>query len=60
MKYKKQANSWYTDTYNKTEKFYEDIKNNVEERFHASNYDIERPLPTVKKIHCYNDKIINR
>ena len=32
----------------KTEDFYEDIANDVEERFDTSNYKINRPLPTGK------------
>ena len=29
----------------KTEDFYENIANDVEKRFDASNYDVNRPLP---------------
>ena len=32
----------------KTEDFYKDIANDVEKRFDASNYEINRPLPTGK------------
>ena len=32
--------------YIKTEDFYEDIANDVEIRFDASNYEVDRPLPT--------------
>ena len=43
----------YTDTVTfimniKTEDFYEDIANDVEKRFDASNYEVDRPLPTGK------------
>ena len=43
----------YMDTdsfimYNKTEDFYKDIANDVEKRFHTSNYECDRTLPTVK------------
>ena len=37
----------------KTNKFYEDIASNVENRFDTSNYEINRPLPTGK-----NKKVI--
>ena len=37
----------------KTEDFYEDIANDVEKRFDASNYEVNRPLPTGK-----NKKVI--
>ena len=37
----------------KTEDFYEDIADDVEERFDTSNYEIDRPLPTGK-----NKKVI--
>ena len=41
------------DTYSfiiniKTKDFYEDIANNVTERFDTSNYECDRPLPTRK------------
>ena len=36
-----------------TEDFYEDIANDVEKRSDASNYEVDRPLPTVK-----NKKVI--
>ena len=32
----------------KTEDFYKDIANDVEERFDTSNYEVNRPLPTGK------------
>ena len=37
----------------KTEYFYKDIANDVEKRFDASNYQVNRPLPTGK-----NKKVI--
>ena len=37
----------------KTNDFYEDIASDVENRFHISNYEINRPLPTEK-----NKKVI--
>ena len=37
----------------KTEDFYKDIANDVEERFDTSNYEVNRPLPTGK-----NKKVI--
>ena len=37
----------------KTNDFYEDITNDVENRFDTSNYEVKRPLPMVK-----NKKII--
>ena len=37
----------------KTEDFYKDIANDVEKRLHASNYEVDRPLPTGK-----NKKVI--
>ena len=48
----------YMDTdsfimYIKTEDFYEDIADDVEKRFDASNYEVDRPLPTGK-----NKKVI--
>ena len=33
----------------KTNDFYEDIANDVENRFNTSNYEINRPLPTGNK-----------
>ena len=33
----------------KTKEFYKDIARDVEERFDTSNYDVDRPLPKVKK-----------
>ena len=32
----------------KTEDFYKDVANDVEKRFHTSNYEVDRPLPTGK------------
>ena len=32
----------------KTKDFYEDMANDLERRFHTSNYEINRPLPTAK------------
>ena len=32
----------------KTNDFYKDIANDVEKRFHTSNYEVDRPLPTGK------------
>ena len=46
----------YTDIFLmniKTEDFYKDIANVVEKRFDTSNYEVDRPLPTVK-----NKKVI--
>ena len=48
----------YMDTDNfimhiKTEDFYKDVANDVEERFDTSNYEVNRPLPTGK-----NKKVI--
>ena len=37
----------------KTEDFYKDIANDLEKRFDTSNYEVNRPLPTVK-----NKKVI--
>ena len=37
----------------KTEDFYKDIADDVEKRFDASNYEVNRPLPTGK-----NKKVI--
>ena len=37
----------------KTNDFYEDIANDVENRFGTSNYEVNRPLPTAK-----NKKVI--
>ena len=39
-------------THMKTEDFYKDIADDVEKRFHTSNYDVYRPLPTrkIKKV----------
>ena len=44
----------YTDTDSfvlnvKAKDFYEDIANDIEKRFDASNYEVDRPLPTGKK-----------
>ena len=56
LKYGDKARLCYMDTdslitYIKTEDFYKDIANDVEERFDTSNYDKndERPLPIGKK-----------
>ena len=43
----------YVDTdsfimHNKTEDFYKDIADDVEERFDTSNFDVHRPLPAGK------------
>ena len=38
----------------KTNDFYEDIANDVENRFDTSNYEVNRPLPTGK-----NKKVID-
>ena len=60
MKPKYQDNSklCYTDTdgfimHIKTEDFYEDNANDVENRFDTSNYEVDRPLPKGK-----NKKVI--
>ena len=52
-KYDDNAKLCYMDTVSfiiniKTEDFYEDIANDVEKRFDASDYEIDRPLPTGK------------
>ena len=52
-KYQNNAKLCYMDTDSfiiniKTEDFCEDIANDVEKRFHTSNYDVSRPLPTEK------------
>ena len=42
----------YTDSitiHNKAENVYKNFANDVEKRFDASNYSIERPLPIAKK-----------
>ena len=57
-KYQDHAKLCYMDTDSfiiniKTEDFYEDIANDVEERFDASNYEVNRPLPKGK-----NKKVI--
>ena len=57
-KYQDKAKLCYMDTGNfvihiKTEDFYEDIANDVEEWFDTSNYDNNRPLPIGK-----NKKVI--
>ena len=49
-KYQNNAKLCYMDTGSliiniKTEDFYESIANDVEKRFDASNYDVNRPLP---------------
>ena len=42
----------------KTNDFYKDISNDVENRFDTSNYEINRPLPTGKnkKNHWFNER----
>ena len=57
-KYQNNAKLCYMDIesfiiYIKTEDFYEDIANDVEERFDTSNYKVNRPLFTEK-----NKKVI--
>ena len=57
-KYQNNAKLCYMDIesfiiYIKTEDFYEDIANDVEERFDTSNYEVNRPLSTEK-----NKKVI--
>ena len=57
-KYGDDVKLWYMDTDSfimniKTEDFYKDIANDVEKRFDASNYEVNRPLPTEK-----NKKVI--
>ena len=57
-KYQNNAKLCYMDTDSfiiniKTEDFYEDIANDIEERFDTSNYEVNRPLPTEK-----NKKVI--
>ena len=52
-KYEGKAKLCYMDTdsfivYIKTEDIYLDIAKDVETRFHALNYELDRPLPTVK------------
>ena len=52
-KYQNNAKLFYMDTDNfiiniKTEDFYEDIANDVDERFDTSNYECDGPLPTGK------------
>ena len=52
-KYQENAKLCYMDTDSfiiniKTEDFYEDIANDVEERFDTSNYEVNRPLPKGK------------
>ena len=54
-KYQDKAKLCYMDTdslviHIKTEYFYEDIVNDVEEWFDTSNYDNDRPLPICKNI----------
>ena len=55
QKYQKNAKLCYVDTDSfiiniKTEDFYKDIADNVEKRFDTSNYGVNRPLTTEKKI----------
>ena len=57
-KYNDNAKSCYMDTDSfviniKTNDFYEDIANDIENRFDTSNYEVNRPLPTGK-----NKKVI--
>ena len=57
-KYDDNVKLCYMDTdsfvmHSKTEDFYEDIANDVENRFDTSNYEVNRPLPTGK-----NKKVI--
>ena len=57
-KYEDNAKLCYMDTDSfiiniKTENFYKDIANDVENRFDTSNYEVNRPLPTGK-----NKKVI--
>ena len=57
-KYVNNVKSCYMDTDSvimniKTNDFYKDISNDVENRFDTSNYEVNRPLPTVK-----NKKVI--
>ena len=45
------AKLWYMDTgsfiiYIKTENVYEDIEDDLQKRSDASNYEVDRPLPT--------------
>ena len=54
-KYQDNAKLCYMDTDSfiiniKTKDFYEDIADNVEKRFHTSNYECNRPLPTGRKL----------
>ena len=49
-KYQNNAKLWYMDTDNffihiKTKDFFKDIADDVEKRFHISNYEVNRPLP---------------
>ena len=58
-KYNDNVKLCYMDTYSfimniKTNDFYKDISNDVENRFDTSNYEVNRPLPTGK-----NKKIID-
>ena len=58
LKYNDNIKLCYMDTDSfiiniKTENFYKDIANDVEERFDTSNYEVNRPLPTGK-----NKKVI--
>ena len=52
-KYNDNVKLCYMDTVSfimniKTNDFYEDIANDVENRFDTSNYEVNRPLPTGK------------
>ena len=52
-KYQNNVNLCYMDTdsfiiYIKTEDFYKDIADDVEKRFDTADYEVNRPLPTIK------------
>ena len=54
-KYGEKAKSFYIDTDSfifciKTEDIYSDIAEDVETRFHTSNYELNRPLPKQKNL----------
>ena len=54
-KNKNKAKLCYMDTgsfivYIKADDIYEDIAEDVETRFHTSNYELDRPLPKEKKL----------
>ena len=53
LNYQYNAKQSYMDTdsfimHIKSKDFYEDMANDLERRFHISNYEINRPLPTAK------------